>query len=123
MRVLLIDDNPAFLQAVASLVRVWGNVDVVTVATSGEEGLARAAEEDPDLVLVDVVMPGLDGFETARRLKALPQPARVFVISLSDQPPYYRAAAEAGADGFVAKGNLARVLADLLRSDKESERG
>ena len=122
MRVLLIDDNPAFLQAAAALVRVWGDVELM-VARSGEEGLARAAEEDPDLVLVDVVMPGLDGFETARRLKALPQPARVFVISLSDQPPYYRAAAQAGADGFVAKANLARVLAGLLGSEKESERG
>jgi DNA-binding NarL/FixJ family response regulator len=119
MRVLLIDDSPTFLQAIASLVRAWSDVELVSVASSGEEGLARAAEVRPDLVLVDVVMPGLDGFETTRRLKALPTPARVVVVSLSDQPPYYKAAIEAGADGFVAKGDLPRALGDLLRRNED----
>lgn len=122
MRVLLIDDSPTYLQAIASLVRVWGCVELVSVANSGEEGLARAAEVRPDLVLVDVVMPGLDGFETTRRLKALPTPARVVVVSLSDQPPYYKAAIEAGADGFVSKKDLPRALGDLLRRKEDSER-
>ena len=120
MRVLLIDDSPVFLERAVSLVRASDRVAHVALARSGEEGLARAADEHPDLILVDVVMPGLDGFETARRLKALPRPARVVMVSLSDQPAYGRAALAAGADGFVAKGDLPRVLGDLLRPQKES---
>lgn len=123
MRVLLIDDSPPFVEAVASLLEAWGDVEAVSVAHSGQEGLARAAEEQPDLVLVDLVMPGLDGFETTRRLKRLPRPARVVVVSLSDQPPYYRAAIEAGADAFVSKQDLPGKLAELLRSREENGRG
>src|SRR5580693_3609735 len=78
--------------------------DVVT-ASSGQECLARMAESVPDIVLLDVMMPGMDGFEVCRRIKSDPKTAHIPVVMVTalDQPSDRVAGLEAGADDFLTK--------------------
>jgi DNA-binding NarL/FixJ family response regulator len=113
MRILIVDDSLAFRRAAAAFVTRLPGHHVVELAASGEEGVRQAAQIRPDVVLMDMLMPGISGLEASRRIKALPAPPRVFVTSLHDEPGY-RVAACAVADGFVPKANLAQILPGLL---------
>lgn len=110
MRVLIIDDSASFLRAARAFVLTQPGIDEVAVAPSGESGLDLLARYRPDLVLVDLAMPGIDGLETTRRLKARPAAPAVFVLSLVTGPTYADAAAAAGADGFISKPDLPTVF-------------
>ena len=106
MRVLIIDDSASFLWAAKAYVLAQPGVEEVAVAQSGDSGVELYSRCRADLVLVDLAMPGIDGLETTRRLKQMPGPPAVFVISLVAGPNYAEAAAAAGADGFIAKADL-----------------
>ena len=86
VRVLAVDDQAIFLRAVRQLLRAAPGFEQVGEARSGEEAIARVAELRPDLVLLDVRMPGMDGIETARRLLAERKPPAVVLISLEPLP-------------------------------------
>jgi DNA-binding NarL/FixJ family response regulator len=86
VRVLAVDDHAVFLRAVRRLLRAAPGFEQVGEARSGPEAIARAAELRPDLVLLDVRMPGMDGLETARRLLAERAPPAVVLISLEPLP-------------------------------------
>jgi DNA-binding NarL/FixJ family response regulator len=79
--VLIVDDQAPFRLAAAAVVEATAGFDVVAVAGSGEEGLVLARRLHPDLVLMDVHLPGIDGWEAARRLTSLPSPPAVVVLS------------------------------------------
>ena len=83
MTVLAVDDQPVFLRAARDLIAATPGFEFVGDATSGPEALEIAAELNPDLVLLDVRMPGMDGIETARRLIAAHPDALVVLISLA----------------------------------------
>jgi CheY-like chemotaxis protein len=89
MRVLAVDDNEKCLHAVAELVRAAG-LDLVALARSGEEALLFHAELEPDAVLLDVHLPGIDGRETARRIVAARAATRVVLISATAAPDVVR---------------------------------
>lgn len=82
MRVLLIEDNPDILKVASLALRLDGRFQVLQ-ASSGRQGLAMARVEHPDLVVLDVVMPEMDGYETLRRLKADAETAAIPVIFLT----------------------------------------
>ena len=86
VRVLAVDDQAIFLRAVSQLLRAAPGFEQVGEARSGEEAIARVAELRPDLVLLDVRMPEMDGIETARRLLAERTPPAVVLISLEPLP-------------------------------------
>ena len=96
-KVLAVDDTPANLEVLIELLEVEG-FDV-RVAVSGEEALERLSQAEPDIVLLDVMMPGIDGYETCRRLKAMPEMEEVPVIFLTA-----RADLEGVVTGFQAGG-------------------
>ena len=116
MRVLIIDDSAWFLSAARAFVLTQPGIDEVAVAPSGESGLALLARYRADLVLVDLAMPGIDGLETTRRLKARPAAPTVFVLSLVAGANYADAAAAAGADGFISKSDLPAVFPAVVAS-------
>jgi len=116
IRVLLVDDNPKFLQMTAGFLAIFAGFQVVGAADSGREALAQIEQLRPDLVLLDIAMPGLDGLEVTRRLKKQPAPPRVIILTMHDDLEYQRAAQAAGADGYVVKAEMGVQLLPLIRS-------
>src|ERR1043166_8891905 len=101
-RVLVVDDTPASVRLLTALLEAEG-YDVVT-ASDGAEALARVADADPDLVPLDIFMPGIDGYEVCRALRADPATMVLPVVMLTSAGTDERLAAiEAGADDFVTK--------------------
>ena len=105
VRVLAVDDQAIFLRAVRQLLRAAPGFEQVGEARSGEEAIARVAELRPDLVLLDVRMPGMDGIETARRLLAERTPPAVVLISLEPLPEQDREL-DVLVAGFLRKQEL-----------------
>ena len=102
MRVVLADDHPLFRDGVASLLAAWGH-EVVGMAGDGEEAVALVERLGPDLVLMDVAMPGLTGLEATRRLAASrPQTAIVMLTASEDEDDLF-AAVKNGARGYLLK--------------------
>ncbi|TAN52507.1 MAG: adenylate/guanylate cyclase domain-containing response regulator [Betaproteobacteria bacterium] len=118
-RILVIDDTPANVKLLADLLTVKGYE--VATAPNGEEGLKRLAEQRPDLVLLDVMMPGLNGYEVCRAIRADPSTGVLPVVMVTSLDPAQERikGLEAGADDFLSKPiNQAELLArvkSLLR--------
>ena len=103
MRVLIVDDDPVFLQSAARLLAPEAGFTVVGRAHNGAEALEQAERLCPDLVLMNVEMPGMDGLEATRRLKALPMAPKVLLVSIYDSEARRADALSAGADGYIGK--------------------
>jgi DNA-binding NarL/FixJ family response regulator len=112
--VLAVDDQAVFRRALASLIEATPGFEQVGEAASGPEALALAGELHPDLVLLDVRMPGMDGVETARRLCDADARTVVVLISIDDVPELAAAPRSAGAAAYVRKQELStRKLREL----------
>ena len=116
MKILLVDDNALFL---ASAERFLSNVAAVTdvsTARDGFEALEQIGRSRPDLVLMDLNMPRMNGFEATQRIKGLAPEVRVIVLSLHDAEEFRTAAQRAGAEDFVTKQEFAASLPALLKA-------
>jgi two-component system nitrate/nitrite response regulator NarL len=113
VRVLLVDDHPAFLSMIEAELIALCQLTIVGYAQSGREALEQVRRLQPDLVLLDIAMPDINGFEVAYRIKAQPRPIAVVLVSLHDTPVYHSASASI-ADGFVPKDALDIHLAPLI---------
>jgi len=116
LNVLLIDDNPQFLKAARDLVAALPGVAYTACASSGTEALARAGQSRPDLVLTDIVMPGMSGFEVIRKLRASDAPPRLVAVTLHESAEYRAAAQRSGADGLVPKREFGALVPQLIAS-------
>ncbi len=114
-RVLVVDDHPMSLELVTELLQQEGNQ--VLAAASGEVGLRLAAAEAPDLILMDLQLPGMTGYEAIRRLKADPATAAIPVLALTGSAMRGDdlKVREAGADGYLTKPLDARAFRGTLR--------
>src|SRR5256885_16895973 len=112
-RVLIVDDNGAFRAAARQLLDRGGFV-VVAEAGDGAEGLRAAKEYTPDLVIVDVQLPDLDGFELAERLRALEPAPEVILTSSLDGTDFGALVAGSSALGFVPKAELSTSAIEAL---------
>ena len=83
IRTLLVDDSPSFLDALTRLLARAPQVTVSATAINGTEALMAVAQSAPDLVLIDVAMPGMSGIEVTRQIKHEPDPPRIIVITIS----------------------------------------
>jgi DNA-binding NarL/FixJ family response regulator len=106
VRVLLVDDQEPYLRAMAAVVEESPGFEVVGRATSGEGALELAAVLLPDLVLLDVNLPGIDGPETTRRLRTFLPSVVVLLLSTYDEEAGESFVAESGAAGYVTKAAL-----------------
>ncbi|TKJ30542.1 DNA-binding response regulator [Blastococcus sp. CCUG 61487] len=113
MRVLLVDDHAHFRIGLCALLSTADDVEVCGEAASGEEALAVAAARHPDVVLLDLTMPGMGGVAAAERIVADSPHVRVLVMSMSDDDDSVFAALRAGARGYLLKG---ASRAEILRS-------
>ncbi len=113
IRVLLVDDHPAFLSLIEGELTALRHLTVVGYAQSGREALEQVDRLQPDLVLLDIAMPDMNGLEVARRIKMLARPVAVVLVSLHDTP-VYQLVGTSIADGFVAKDALDTELLPLI---------
>jgi DNA-binding NarL/FixJ family response regulator len=114
VRVLLVDDSPEFVRSAIRLLSADPRLEILGVATTGGDAVTHAARTRPDVVLMDLRLPGIDGLEATRRIKRLPDAPKVVITTLHDNAEYHAAAAAVGADGFVPKTAFAQHLLPLL---------
>ena len=115
IRVLLADDHEAMLDRVTRLLATECNV--VGTATDGQQALDAAMELEPDVLVLDISMPVMNGIETARRLKEAGSETRIVFLTVHDDPDFAREALEAGALGYVIKQ---RIASDLVAAIKKA---
>jgi len=103
IQVLLVDDSPIMLSTLARILAKQGRTTVLGTATDGWLALRAALETTPDLVLMDLNLPCLNGAEATRYLKLLPKPPVVFMVTSDDSPNAQSISKAAGADAFIVK--------------------
>jgi len=115
IRLLLADDQALVRGALAALLELEEDLEVVAEVSRGDEVVAAARETRPDVALLDVEMPGIDGLAAARLLRDSLPTCRVLMVTTFGRPGYLKQAMSAGASGFVVKDTPARQLADAVR--------
>ena len=120
IRVLLADDHALVRQGISQFLESAEDMSVVAEADNGQDVLGLVERTAPDVVLLDIQMPGMNGVEAARQVKSRFPQVRVLVLTAYDDDPYIFAAVQAGADGYLLK----RIeLEDLLRAVRAVYRG
>ncbi|MBL7065069.1 MAG: response regulator transcription factor [Anaerolineae bacterium] len=115
IKVLIVDDNPTFIGIVRRFLSRFTDIEVVAEATSAKDALALAQKTTPQIALVDVAMPEINGLTLTRMLREKYPGLAVILVTLIDTAQYRSASAEAGAAGFVAKPTLSTDLVPLIR--------
>ncbi|OSP04731.1 DNA-binding response regulator [Microbacterium sp. LEMMJ01] len=115
IRLLIADDQALVRGALGALLDLEPDLEVQGLAADGAEALRLAEELQPDVCLMDIQMPGVDGVEATKRIRAASPQTRVLVVTTFARPGYLRAALDAGASGFVVKDTPAEELAAAVR--------
>ena len=115
IRLLLADDQALVRGALVALLELEGDLKVVAEVGRGDEVIAAAKLHSPDVALLDVEMPGMDGIAAAEALRAALPDVKVMIVTTFGRPGYLRRALLAGAAGFVVKDTPAKQLADAVR--------
>ncbi|MGW6689341.1 response regulator [Streptomyces sp. NPDC054961] len=116
IRILLVDDHQVVRRGLRTFLEVQDDIEVVGEAADGDEGIARAEELRPDVILMDIKMPGTDGIDALRRLRGLANPARVLIVTSFTEQRTVVPALRAGAAGYVYKDIDPVALAAAIRS-------
>ena len=117
IRVMVVDDSLQFASAVGQFLACKGNFEVLASANSGSEALARASAERPDLMFIDISMPGMNGLAVTSLIKAQDAAPKVVMMTLEDSEEHRIGAMAAGADAFLPKDDFAHgfhAVLDLL---------
>jgi len=123
VRVLIVDDQPPFRDASRMVVEMTDGFEVAGEAENGEQGVEMAASLKPDLVLMDVQMPGIDGLEATRRIRSVDDPPQVLVMSTHESGDYDAPAVDAGAFGFIPKSQFSMdALEDTWAAIRAADR-
>ena len=113
---IIVDDHPVVRQGLRTFLETQKDLDIVSEAADGEEALAQIGESVPDVVLMDLVLPGIDGIEATRRARELSPSTKVIVLtSFADDEKVFPAI-KAGAAGYLLKDVEPTQLADAIRS-------
>lgn len=122
IRVLIAEDQGMVRGALATLLGLEDDIEVVAEAGTGDEALAAAAKTKPDVALLDIEMPGKDGIATAGELRTTLPACKVVILTTFGRPGYLRRAMEAGASAFLVKDSPANELAAAIRRVLSGER-
>ena len=116
VRILLADDSPDFRRQAARFLAAEPGYEVIAFAASGAEALEKSEQFKPDVILMDLSMPGMNGFEATRRLKARAGAPRVVIMTLNGGAPYRAFSEAALADGFISKAEFVEDVKALLQN-------
>jgi two-component system, NarL family, response regulator DesR len=122
IRILLAEDQSMVRGALAALLAFEPDLEVVAQVSSGDQVVAAAEDARPDVALLDIEMPGIDGIEAAARLRRVLPECRILILTTFGRPAYLRRAMEAGASGFLVKDAPAERLASAIRRTAAGER-
>lgn len=114
--ILIVDDHTSFRKSLKYMLETTEDIQVVATASNGMDALLLARSLCPDIAVVDISMPGMDGIETARQLKQFCQFTRVMILSILDHAEYVQRAVEVGAAGFVLKDAIGEDLLAAIRA-------
>jgi DNA-binding NarL/FixJ family response regulator len=121
IRLLLVDDQALFREGLSTLLSVWDGLEVVGEAGNGEEAIAVALETQPDVVLMDLRMPVLDGVAATRRLRELLPATRVIVLTTFDDDEHVFDGLRAGAAGYLLKDVSSQRLVEAIQAAARGE--
>lgn len=113
-RVLVIDDHPLFRRGLSQLLGLEPGFAVVAEAASGQEGIELAKQHDPDLILLDLNMKGMNGIDTLRAMRDSDIDARIIILTVSNAPEDLIGAIRAGSDGYILKDNDPADMLSLI---------
>lgn len=116
IRVLIVDDHAMFREGICSLLSAYDDVEVVGEAGDGREGLEKVSQLAPDVVLVDIAMPVLGGFELTRRIRKDYPNSKVLVLTQYDSREYVLPLLKAGASGYITKREASTELLSAIRA-------
>ena len=115
IRVLSVDDHVLFREGLRLLLEHEEDIECVAMASNGKEAIKLAQELRPDVALVDIAMPEMDGFEIAKRIRVVCPRTAILIISAYKHDNYVRSAMQAGADGYLLKNTHPRELINAIR--------
>jgi DNA-binding NarL/FixJ family response regulator len=116
LRIAIVDDQPVMRSGLAMIIAAHDDLEVVGEASDGREGVALVRSTRPDVVLMDIQMPELDGIEATRQLVERGAETRVLILTTFGQERYVFDAFEAGAAGFLLKTAEPRLIVDAIRT-------
>ena len=119
--VFLAEDHAVVREGLAELIRREVDMDVVGEAGDGEDTVRQVKQLKPDIVLMDIAMPGMNGVEATKQIKASVPQTRVLVLTAYDNPEFITAAIDAGAAGYLLKNVRRKELTNAIRSAHEGE--
>jgi len=116
IRVLLADDHAVLRAGLRALINAEADMEVVGEAADGEEAVAQAQELLPDVIVMDITMPRLNGLEATRRIIQMGLPCRILVLTIHHEQEYLLQVLEAGGMGYVTKASADRELMEAIRT-------
>jgi two-component system, NarL family, response regulator DesR len=122
IRVLLAEDQAMIREALAALLSFEDDIEVVAQVGRGDEVLKAARDSNPDVALLDIEMPGLDGLAAAAALKRASPDTGIIILTTFGRPGYLRRAMESGVSGFIVKDSPADKLAETIRQVRAGRR-
>jgi DNA-binding NarL/FixJ family response regulator len=116
VRILLVDDHPIVRQGLKTILEGHAGWDVIGEASDGAEAIKKAGELKPDVIVLDVTMPTMNGLEACRLLRKQVPDLEILFVTQHDSPHMMREAMEAGARGYVVKSDAARDLLEAVEA-------
>ena len=116
IKVLVVDDHQLFREGIVTLLFSAENIEVVAQAEDGLDAIEKAKHYKPDVVLLDITMPRMNGIEATKKLKALMPKIKIVSLSMHSEKQYVKGVLEAGADGYLLKNCTNRQLTEAIQS-------
>ena len=123
IRVVLADDHPVAREGLRNLLETEVDIEVVGAASDGAEVLRMVKEFTPDVLLLDMEMPGLTGIEVARQLKEAQASVRILALSAHDDKEFIKGLLSSGAAGYLTKEEIPRTIVEAVRGVARGEQG